>query len=369
MRKIIKLVAILIVPIVLYTCADTPITESEKNNSQDEVSLSKKDWKLLHGKDAKTIPPGFIVDSSVIGTRDYECGVKYVTGYVFEHFAQIPNKYIGVSAPSNSNPSWKELHDTYGFTQIVVDNSTERNYAINVAGFNQDSLMTGIGDPSAASAIIQDLDNIPYYYLNEPLEKGTFTVDQILDVSEMLYSHNYGAKLFVISFKWPTYLFYGIQYSEAINPANTFIMCDQYQEKVDPLDPSTWDEYHDLFGDSRDYWYMYEDFYGQSNIFTHWMEINRSVGQFRDLFGYASNHNMNTLWLYAGGDTNPNPEKFKYFCFIAWQKGWLRGFAQNYQIVYRCQLPDPCDCDPNSDEFWYVDKIYVYPYIYERFPQ
>ncbi|MBN1301821.1 MAG: hypothetical protein JW995_11460 [Melioribacteraceae bacterium] len=77
---------------------------------------------------------------------------------------------------------------------------------------------------------------------------------------------------------------------------------------------------------------------------------------------------MDRLWLWAGTSAYPNPDKFMYFCRQAWATFWLRGFAQYYQIVYRCQLPDPCDCDPDSDEFWCLDEIYVYDNVVEVTP-
>lgn len=171
------------------------------------------------------------------------------------------------------------------------------------------------------------------------------------------------------SYKWPVapqyYTFltttYGDKYSAVLNSyGNEYIMCDQY--------------HGNCFGSAVDYWSKFRDYYGSWNCIMNWLHvdinngsggghvacpyINEESSSWSDLLDYANNNGINKVWLYAyeTGDENA----IVSFCNSAWMSGWLLRLAKRYEIIWRCESPNPCvNCDWfNHKGGWYVAEQY-----------
>jgi hypothetical protein len=91
-----------------------------------------------------------------------------------------------------------------------------------------------------------------------------------------------------------------------------------------------------------------------------------SGSNFSTLFINANALGMNSVWFFAGSIDNPTTVNINEFCYAGWTKGWLRGFAEHYTIVYKCFEPNPCEfCDDGSyvpiEIIWHGDSFEVYP--------
>ena len=68
---------------------------------------------------------------------------------------------------------------------------------------------------------------------------------------------------------------------------------------------------------------------------------------------------MSNIWLYHGSDGYPN---LTYsFCTYAWDKGWLIRWEHKQILEYHCKYENPCDCDPDLADGWYLYKVWDFP--------
>lgn len=329
-----------------------------EQNSQKETFLSKK------VKEIK-IPIGFHEDSTQIQIYAYQCGYKQVRGWAITKYAPIDGKFLGIWA-SNSSPTWNDLRNKYGFSQIAVWDMPSYNTAKQI-GFADDKIMVLIPNYSSAYSLINSINRVQYYHVDEPFEREMYNTTTLRAVATMIHDANPSGKMMMASYKWPTQPYnlpwtldtYGDKYKSVLDFAsNSYIMCDEYIGNI--------------WGTPRDFWTKYRQYYGSNKNISQWInvQINNTYSgsgkSFSDLMGHANNLGMNNLWLYAYGISNPN--NIYNFCNAAFYSGWLRGFAQNIILVYRCSYPNPCDCDPTLPDGWYLDEVHYEPGYFEVYP-
>jgi hypothetical protein len=355
-----KILAILYLStLLLYSCIEeNNITDSTLKETSVSETLTKKNKELL-------IPPGFTPynDSSQIGTMALECGYKTVRGWAITSYAPKSGKYIGIFATNTSFGS--KLKNTYGFTQMAIWDQSSYN-AAKTAGFNDNNIMLIIPNYGSAYSLINTLNTVQYYHVDEPFEREMYNTTTLRAVATMIHDANPNGKMLMASYKWPTLPYdlfpletYGDKYKSVLDWAsNSYIMCDEYPGNI--------------YGTTRDYWSKYKEYYEANKNFSNWISIfinNTSSGSgksFGELLGHANNLGINNIWLYAYDISSA--EYTDGFCNAAFYAGWLRAFAQNIVLVYRCFYSDPCDCNVSLPDGWYLDEVHYEPGKFEVFP-
>lgn len=231
---------------------DSPTTPNMVENSQKENFLSKKVKEL-------TIPIGFHEDSSQIQIEAYECGYKQVRGWAITKYAPKSGKFLGIWA-SNSSPTWNDLRNKYGFSQIAVWDMPSYNTAKQTE-FTNDNIMLIIPNYSSAYSLINSINQVQYYLVDEPFERDMYNTTTLRAVATMIHDANPSGKLMMASYKWPTLPYnlpwsfdtYGDKYKSVLDFAsNSFIMCDEYQGNI--------------LGTVTDYWTKFNQYYGTNKI-------------------------------------------------------------------------------------------------------
>lgn len=225
--------------------------------------------------------------------------------------------------------------------------------------------MALIPNYSSAYNIISSMNSVQYYHIDEPIERETYNPTTLRTVAGMISALNPNGKMLMSSYKWPTWWFefpfdtYGDMYKYVLNyETNSYIICDDY--------------YGNYFGSVSDYWQKFRSYYGSGKNITEWMHLTRNSvpsgtgNSFSDLFDKADYLGINSLWLYANGISTES--RIFNFCKSSFYSEWLRAFARDVEIIYRCSYPDPCDCDPDEPDGWYVDEINYVSGLYEIYP-
>jgi|GEM_PF-1360083 len=200
------------------------------------------------------------------------------------------------------------------------------------------------------------------YYIDEPFERlPSLTTSNTISIAYQINSVNSDAKIELISYKKPVDG-YTMMYSIVLGgTSNSEMMCDQY------YDQSIW-----CGDDQRTHWTLFKNYYTSARVKSHFIHllIDEQQGDFNMLFGHANNLGINELWIYAGdagddgfGDgeilTEPYYDLYLYeLGSAAWDNGWLRAIQRKYIYEYRCSYYDPCDCDPDLPDGWYLNRIY-----------
>ncbi|MBK6913801.1 MAG: hypothetical protein IPH11_09100 [Ignavibacteriales bacterium] len=317
--KFINLI-LFIMLVLIYSCTDqiiNTVVEKEEFIQTNKVVLTS--------------------DSSIINSDKPLCGTKDVTVWLFDHYEPKAGKLLGIWPGSVSQSLWSECRTIWGFSQVIVGNSSSYSTAIN-AGYSSSNIFLQISNYSNYQSLINSID--AQYYIDEPFERGTFTTNQLVEISNYILSHRPGKKLYLGSYSTSWIL---TLYLSVINStSNSYIMCDFYDDGF-------------LDFDQRNEWSEFKDFYGSGNL-SNWIHSERDgISEFDQLIGHANNIGINSLWLFIGSDGNAgNVDEFSYY---AWKSGWLRRFDRKYVYEYRCSYPDPCDCDPTLSDGWYVYEI------------
>jgi len=188
-------------------------------------------------------------------------------------------------------------------------------------------------------------------------------------ILQIIYSNNSDAKFCLTSWKKPIDVYTMGYLSVLGQTSNTEMICDQY------YDQSIW-----CGDDQRTHWTLFKNYYGSSRVKSHWMHllIDGMQGDFYELFGHANNLGINKLWIYAGDAegycddiilTYPYYELYlSNLGTAAWSNGWLRAIQRKYVYEYRCSYPNPCDCDINLPDGWYLYKVWPFNEYREYLP-
>jgi len=300
------------------------------------------------------------VSDTIISPMRELCGTHDSYGWAFgDSYIPVDGKYLGIALSQDVVSYYNALHK-YGFSKIFVWGDYDINLAYS-AGFSYDNMMFGIANPQQ-----QIPTNVGSYHIDELYEHASlqWSLSEINQLADSVSPK----KVFLSSYKWPSLIYgiiptrtYGHMYGNAINCANNvFITCDEY--------------YGNCFGTVDDYWNQFRDYYMQTKNISNWMSllVNNGDGNsnvkcpyiisdsnnWYDLLGNANRHNMNEIWLWAGG--NGIESDVQYFSEQAWERDWLLRAYGYYCIVWGCDS-QPCypDCQWGVGLGpWYIKQIY-----------
>ena len=101
-----------------------------------------------------------------------------------------------------------------------------------------------------------------------------------------------------------------------------------------------------------------------------WVGAHEDNSEYDQLLGHAQNLNLEAVWLYQSQDITDdyNNDNVTAFCEAAWRHGFLRKWVQDVVFVWRCNLPDPCGCNPACWPQNYVLDETNYGLTQEVFP-
>ena len=308
-------------------------------------------------------------DTNGIEPKALPCDYYSIYVSEFDHYAPKSGKTLGIFNMKENIKSATELHNKWGFNGYL-DISQTKIELINI-GYDYNNIMVEVTINNGQYSLPSDI--YYKYYVNEPFEKSTISVTNMINLANAVYSINANATVNMGSYKDTDY--YLDKYTDVLSStSNSRMMCDQYYDGTI------------FYGhDQRAYWDWFKNNYGPK-VYTHFIHIliDGIQGDFNMLFDKANSLGLNTLWLYAGDAENCNwyelggicetlnQSNYKtylnQFCNTAFNKGWLRCFVKTYKYMYHC--PDyynnPCYCSQN-DTGWELAWI-QYMETYEIFP-
>lgn len=334
---------------VLLSCKENDsINSIEMSN---EFQLEKDKWKIvIDSTIIKKAKKSKLFKDSTVVIRGLECGIKYIYGWAASKYEIADGKLLGICPLTFSQSSYESYKNFYGFNQIMVGGPQHLAWAISV-GYSRNNIMGAVNfNPN----YVDQYGYLKYYHLDEPIENGG-TPEAVRLLAEYIHVNFPSSLLMLSSFKDPdTYNYYwGFTYGDLYlnilnNASNTRIICDQYYDGTVFYGPD-----QVPFGEE------YQEFYGQTKIFTHWISARIDYGeqlQYDYLIDAAENLGINSLWLYAGD--SPSSSYIDRFCDAAHDNFWMDKYEKKYCLEYRCYFQDPCDCDPSLPDGWYLYQVW-----------
>ena len=253
-------------------------------------------------------------------------------------FSPAPGKNLGIC--TNIIPIWNTARPSYGFTSIYVNNTDDLDSAYH-DGYSYDNMMLGLTNYNTAFSQIDASNSygrhVGSYYIDEPIEKGTWDDYTIESVAS--YSGASSRRIMLGSYKWPVvpqYWSFPVTYGQKYGPivsslGNIYIMCDEY--------------HGNCLGHTSDYWNEFKGYYISKNI-SNWLDvtINNGYGNASSC-GYAAtswstllytaNYNgIGEVWLYAVDEGDETA--ILNFCLSAWQMHWNLRLQKHLVIIYQC---------------------------------
>ena len=295
-----------------------------------------------------------IVDTIVVEGDDlpprpegYVCGVKDVEVWVFDHYEPVAGKTVGIWPEPGGN--LEQYLDKWGFTGMVVNNSAGYDNAVAI-GYPANKIFFKLSYNSTMNEIFNSIENSnsSLYYIDEPLDKNRFTMDQLIDIADHITTYHPNSLLILGSYSLPSgwYAFPIYTFGQAYNVvlasnSNVRMMCDKYN------------------GDQRYHWEQFRAYYGSNRIFGHYIHSRRDHGDYEELIEKANSLNLINLWYFHGSDGWPN--KTSEYCYDSWSNGWLTLWEHKQIHEYRCYYENPCDCDPDLPDGWYLYRVWDFP--------
>ena len=344
--------SILLTLFVLYSCNEPNVVENKKIEKQEKPVLSKATrennsatdvtttgkflgYKVVkvHGKEVK-VPfyegdPNRDIQPDKMQCNDY---FEYV--WSFDHYTTKGDKWLGIWPYSYSISVLKDFKNKWGYIKVVVSTGNYNN-AIS-AGDSADDIMITLPTYSSYQNIVQKY-NAKYYYIDEPLRRGTYSKEQLVEIANYIASVRSNSGLMISTFWYNPYLGPPLDLLYVVNhTSNAYIQCDQYD------------------GDQRGLWTGFHQSIGDRNP-SDWVNTVRDgVSEFNQLFAKANNLNLKSLWLYT---RDGNHDAIGDFSDYAWQNGFLRRFDHLYRYYWHCYFPgDPCYCQSHPEE-WHLVRI------------
>lgn len=188
---IISSIFFLISFILFSTCSkesNPVVAPTEKN---ENVALEKKNkWpEKIYDSTYGEI----VMDYSVITPTAFPCGIKDTYGWGFDHYEPQASKILGIWPQLGSPPSlWSEYRIKWGFKQILLGNIAYGT----LAGYSNVNVMIPLPNYSVYQNIILSEDS-PTYYVDEPIETGRFSVNQLVEAANFISIHRPYAKLYM----------------------------------------------------------------------------------------------------------------------------------------------------------------------------
>jgi len=329
----------------------------QKTASSDQTNFVVKDSLKGSKKDSSKFGGGIIVEpdaqSYCYKTEEY---------WVFEKYVPVAGKSIGIS-PHDFSPYWmNKYHNYYGFSKMKIKlyrNNSRQQTLTDLqtaydAGYTDTDIMGDIGDyPVVAES---EFDNFGYYYSDEPLETAGRPSQWPYDAANFIHAVNPQARFKV-----------GTSHGKYAVTSND----DKYKSFVwsNNFSDMTFTAY---FGgilsnvcDQSEHWTYFKNFYGTSKALSQWIHLDwdydggpfLSCGvEYPTLLSSATAEGINELWLYA--DDSGNFNYLDIFCLYANIQGWLNRFQRRWVYHYRCINQNPCNCDPNSTDYWILENSY-----------
>lgn len=294
------------------------------------------------------------------------CGSKDVTVWQFDHYEIYSGKIFGIWPHTNwknNITSLQELKNKWGFNYIVLqysDGTTKFNNYIN-AGYNISNIMVTIYDFEHANHqwVIDTYSGAYAFYADEPNLTNEWRSYQLSFSGMPSYiNQNSPDSYFITGSYKPTDGFDG--YVDATNK----VMFTSYTRWYEVL-PGIWTDYWGLEPDQRWNWSYFKNRYGSKSQ-SNWIATHEDQDEYSDLLGKAVNLGFSEIWLYSL--QNSSWDEISSYCYAGWERGWLRRFVRKYIYEYRCIYPNPCDCDPELPDGWYVYKVWQMNDIIEEFP-
>lgn len=347
-----KVLLIFTITLFIVSCNDNGLNES--NTKNENISNNQNSY----NKNSEVILDSVKSLDKVIDPKKPPCGYKDVTVWIHDYYRSIPGKYLGIWTGLKS---YSDLYMKYGFSQLFVSGATDMQNAIS-AGFKRDSLMGGINySPSS----VDQYGYLKYYHLDEPVENGVYPSD-IRWIASYVFSDHPNSLVMMSSYRSPSTW---TMYPDGSNGTYAYF----YRDQVMNLASNTRimnDKYVGWFNepiDQRSDWTDFKNAYGIKNC-ANWISLDKDHDddQYEELLGHANNLGINSIWVYGLGSGNPG--YIDEFCSAAWYQGWLRRFVRKYIYEYHCSYPDPCDCDPQLPDGWYLYKVWDMGEVKEIYP-
>jgi hypothetical protein len=283
-------------------------------------------------------------------------------------YEELPPKSVGywycIDTPWSQNPTWSEVKSTFGFSRILVYYEYFQN-AIN-AGFQSSQMIVCADGYQGYLNVLSNpqYNNILGLYIDEPYERGTFTVDQLINIANLTGSTK---KLFLGSYWWPSDQCYGFYHYILTQNSwnNVYIMCDKYSHFcLASNEESTWNAFNTQYSP-----------YNQSNWLNaqyncpDWIDqrFDLCSQRWNTLFLKAKNLGLETVYLYGQLGEDITTDRVHSFCYYAFKNLYLKAKAEHITITEICEKPgDPCGCDPNLvfDDWYIYEIVYHHDYWY-----
>ncbi len=298
---------------------------------QYDISQKSETGSKLETKSALVSPSGITGENigNIKETVDSN-GIKIVRKWEFDHFEPESNRVIGLWPECCGNKKFagiKEYKDKWGFNAVIVA-GMENSFQMAIRnGYEPQNIFAVVHQFKTADKIINVIDNLDakIYYIDEPLERGDFSPEELIRIAKHLEVVKPGAKLILGSYQltWWFYKFfppvtYGSAYGEILDSTNNvLLMCDLYT------------------GDQTSDWKSFYDTYGAENIYGHFIHSKIDSNEYVKLLD-TTNFRSDIKRIFYFHGSNGAPGKTQEFCETAWRKGWMKKFEREFIYYLKC---------------------------------
>ncbi|GEM_PF-6603969 len=275
-------------------------------------------------------------------------GIRILRRWEFERYEPEKNKIIGFWPECCGNKKFaylKEYRNIWGFNAVVV---TAQEKSIKMAlrsGFELNNIFTTVHQFKTVSKIKEVVNtvNSKLYYIDEPLERGDYSPEDLIEIANYISNKRPDAKLILGSYQktWWLYKFfppqtYASAYNEVLkNTSNVQIMCDQYS------------------GDQIPEWESFYETYGTDKVYGQFIHSKIDSAEYSTLLD-TTNIKSKTKRIFYFHGASGSPDKTPEFCQAAWQQGWLKKIEREFVYYLKCkEKKNNCD-KPNAK--WEVVK-------------
>lgn len=310
-----------------------------------------------------------------------ECGTKVTYGYGTHHFEPKDGKVVGIWPYDYDSTNLYNLRTKWGYSGLMVRTSNLYDLAIS-NGFSKENLMFNIHHEFGTTEYINWVANndCGYYYFDEPVDHACWSNGdrrllydwEFSIINDVINTYRPNSDFVISGYKRCDHLDYAVSNTDII----MYSEYDEWDQVTFPCDtdmrwgPSIEKAWAEGDNDQRSSWTAMKMEYGPK-FNTTWINAYE-ITEYTELFGHAANLGMNNIWIYAATkDGNPvaHYDNFEGFSDAAFKAGYLRKFVTDYRIEWRCRYFDPCDCDPELADGWYIYNVREIPgTLHEIYP-
>ena len=265
-----------------------------------------------------------------IGAPFDSSGNKIIRKWEFERYESKKNKVIGFWPECCGNKKFtniKEYKEKWGFNAIVVSASKKSIGLALRNGYELKNILTAVHQYKSVRKIMKVIDEVNSlnYYIDEPLERGTFSPGELIKIANHIKSKRPHARLILGSYQktWWFYEFfppvtYGSAYSEVLDSTNNvMIMCDKYD------------------GNQISDWKSFYETYGKNKIYGHFIHSKIDSAQYEMLLD-TTNFPLDTKRIFYFHGKSGAPALTPRFAGSAWKNGWLKKIEREFIQYFRC---------------------------------